>query len=166
VAVNVAALKAGNTLGIPFPVIGLGLEDLGLTDADTQSLLKQSTSAVLYPIESKGAVVGAFLMLLKDGKWHRGGYANTEITRLLVQARRDYTKKKRLSPGTFYLVSIPGRAAFFAAHGTGGQAVLLPASSDPSINAVAEMPIPAVRLFRDLRAAIQREGARASARPK
>jgi len=163
-AISAAALAAGNTLGTPFPIIGLGLEDFRVADVDPQTLLEQSTSALLYPVESKGVVVGAFLMLLRDGRWHRGGYANTEITRLLVQGRRDYATKEHLSLRTFYLVSVPGRAAFFAAHGPGTQAVLIPASSDPSINATGEVPAPAARLLQDLRVAIQKDDAFAAKR--
>ena len=158
-AVSAAALSGGKVLGTPFPIVGLGLDDFRVADTDVQSLLKRSTSAVLYPIESKGVVVGAFLMLLLEGNWHRGGYANTEITRLLVQARRDYATKQRVPLTTFYLVSVPGRAAFFAAHGSGAQAVLIPASSDPSIDAVAEVPVQAQRLLQDLRAVILRDDA-------
>jgi hypothetical protein len=158
-AVSAAALSGGKSLGTPFPIIGLGLDDLRVADTDVQLLLKRSTSALLFPVESKGAVIGAFLMLLVDGNWHRGGYANTEITRLLVQVRRDYATKERVSLTTFYLVSVPGRAAFFAAHGSGTQAVLIPASSDASIDAVAEVPVQAQRLLQDLRAAILRDDA-------
>jgi hypothetical protein len=76
-----------------------------------------------------------------------------------VQVRRDYATKERVSLTTFYLVSVPGRAAFFAAHGSGTQAVLIPASSDASIDAVAEVPVQAQRLLQDLRAAILRDDA-------
>jgi hypothetical protein len=158
-AVSAAALSGGKTIGTPFPIIGLGLDDLRLADTDVQLLLKRSTSALLFPIESKGVVIGAFLMLLVEGNWHRGGYANAEITRLLVQGRRDYATKERVSLTTFYLVSVPARAAFFAAHGSGTQAVLIPASSDASIDAVAEVPVQAQRLLQDLRAAILRDDA-------
>jgi hypothetical protein len=156
-AISAAALSAGKTLGTPFPIIGLELDDLRLADTDVQDLLKPSTSALLFPVESKGAVIGAFLMLLVDGNWHRGGYANTEITRLLVQVRRDYATKEHVSLTTFYLVSVPERAAFFAAHGSGSQAVMIPASSDPSIDAVAEVPVQAQLQLQNLRAAIVRE---------
>jgi hypothetical protein len=153
------------TFGTPFPIIGLQLEDLRRLGSNPQALLTRTTTAVLFPVESKGVVVDAFLMLLRDGKWHRGGYANAEITRLLVQARNTYATKERLSPDRFYLVSVPGRAAFFAAHGRDNRAVLIPASSDPSINVVAEVPVPAVQAFKDLSAAIKRDDAFAAKRP-
>jgi hypothetical protein len=150
------------TIGVPFPIIGLGLEDLRGTELNPLELLTRTTSAVLFPLESNGEVVGSFLMLLRDGKWHRGGYSNTEITKLLVQARSNYAKKENLSPETFYLLSVPGRAAFFAAHGRDKQAVLIPASSDPSIKAVAEVPVLAVKMLGQLSAAIKRDDALAA----
>lgn len=156
-SVSAAVLKRGQSLGTPFPIIGLGLEDLRAANGDPQVLLTDVTSAVLYPIESKGVVIDSFLLLLNNGKWHRGGYANTEITRLLVQARRDYATKEGLLPATFYLVSVPGRAAFFAAHGMGTQAILIPASSDPSISAIAETPAPAPPLLKNLSTVIRRD---------
>ncbi len=147
------------TIGVPFPIVGLGLEDLRGAKPNLLELLTRTSSAVLFPLESHGEVVGSFLMLLRDGKWHRGGYSNTEITKLLVQARSNYAKKENLSPETFYLLSIPGRAAFFAAHGRDKQAVLIPASSDPSIKAVAEVPVPAVKMLSEVSAAIKRDDA-------
>jgi hypothetical protein len=149
--------SSSETTGIPFPIVGLELEDLRGIDMNPLELLTRKTTAVLFPVESHGEVIDSFLMLLSDGKWHRGGYSNTEITQLLVDARNNYAKKENLSLDTFYLVSIPGRAAFFAAHGRDKQAVLIPASSDPSINAEAEVAVPAVEMLKQVSAAIRRD---------
>ena len=130
-------------IGVPFPIVGLGLDQLRRAGSDPTRLLTQKTSAVLFPLESNGTVVDAFLMLFRHGTWKRGGYANTEITRLLVQARLRYAEAHRLDPKDFYMVSVPGLAAFFAAYGTGRKTVLIPASSDPLIGAVAGSAIPA-----------------------
>ena len=130
-------------LGIPFPVVGLGVDQLSRPGQDPVALLTQPISTVLIPVEVKGTVVDSFLMLLRNGRWERGGYANTEVTRLLVEARLQYAAEHQLSPKDFYMVSVPGRAAFFVAHGYGSQAVLIPASNDPLIAASAGSATPA-----------------------
>jgi Peptidase_C39 like family len=137
------ARKEKLVIGVPFPIVGLGLDQLRRVGSDPARLLTHKTSTVLFPLESNGMVVDAFLMLFRDGTWRRGGYANTEITRLLVQARLGYAAAHRLPPKDFFMVSVPGLAAFFAAYGTGRKAVLIPASSDPLIGAVAGSAIPA-----------------------
>ncbi len=130
-------------IGVPFPIVGIGLDQLRRAGSDPTRLLLQVTSAVLFPLESNGKVVDSFLMLFRHGTWERGGYANTEITRLLVQARLKYAEGHHLNPKNFYMVSVPGLAAFFAAYGSGHKAVLIPASSDPLIGAVAGSAMPA-----------------------
>jgi hypothetical protein len=144
-------------LGIAFPIVGLGVEQL--KQPNPTNLLAQSVSTVLIPVEVKGMVVDAFLMLLHNGQWERGGYANTEVTRLLVEARRRYAAEHQLSQKDFYMVSVPGRAAFFVAHGYGSQAVLIPASNDPLIGAVAGSATPAATQFARLTDAINRQAA-------
>lgn len=148
-------------IGVPFPIVPIGLDQLRRPGSDPTRLLTQVTSAVLFPLESNGKVVDSFLLLFRHGTWERGGYANTEVTRLLVQARRKYAEGHHLNPKNFYMVSVPGIAAFFAAHGTGHQAVLIPASSDPLIGAVAGTAIPAATEFKRMREAINRLDARA-----
>jgi len=150
------ALSARLDVGVPFPIVGIGLEQLRRAGSDPTRLLTQMTSAVLFPLESNGMVVDAFLLLFSHGTWERGGYANTEITRLLVQARLRYANAHHLNPQDFYMVSVPGLAAFFAAYGPGRKAVLIPASSDPLIGAVAGTAVPAAMELTRLRDAAGR----------
>ena len=138
---------AAPTLGVPFPIVGLGFKKLlGAADNPTK-LLTGTTSAILFPVVSHGTVVDAFLMLLTDRRWHRGGYANLEITQRLVAFRARYAGQKHLPVASFYMVSVPGEVAFFAAHGKGKNAIFIPASTDPAIKAVAGKAAPGAKLL-------------------
>jgi hypothetical protein len=142
-----SAVAGPRELGIPFPIVGLGVDQLSKPGADPTKLLTQSILTVLFPVEVKGAVVDSFLMLFRNGRWERGGYSNTEVTRLMVETRLQYAAEHDLNPKDFYMVSVPGLAAFFVAHGYGSQAVLIPASNDPLIGAVAGSATPAAIQF-------------------
>jgi len=146
-------------LGIPFPIVGLGLEQLSAPGLKPTALLTQAISAVLFPVETGGTVSDSFLMLFRNGKWERGGYANTEVTRLLVNARLRYADEHHLNPKDFYMVSVPGLAAFFVAHGYGSEAVLISASNDPLIGAVAGSATPAAAQLGRLVDTINRQAA-------
>jgi hypothetical protein len=134
---------APRSLGIPFPIVGLGFQQLLSAVDNPTGVLTGSTSAILFPIESQGEVVDAFLLLFMERRWQRGGYANVEITRRLVDVRARYAAQQHLPLDSFYMVSVPGEVAFFAAHGKGNKAVLIPASTDPTIDAVAGKAVPA-----------------------
>jgi hypothetical protein len=146
---------AAPTLGVPFPIIGLGFKKLLGAADDPTVLLAGTTSAILFPVESHGEVVDAFLVLFINGRWQVGGYANLEITQRLVAFRASYAKRKHLPVESFYMVSVPGEVAFFAAYGRGKQAILIPASTDPSIGAVAGKGVLADTQLRKLITAIQ-----------
>jgi hypothetical protein len=163
-AAKVAAAKAAaekyateKAVGKPFAVLALSLDDFRGAHPKPTALLTRKATAMLFPVESNGRVVDAFLMVFRDGHWVRHGYANTGVTRLLVKARDAYAKEHDLSVRSFYVVSIPGRAAFFAAYGRGKDAVLIPASSDPSINAVEGRPVPAAQELETVAVAIHRD---------
>lgn len=157
---------APRALGVPFPIVGLRLEQLLRGRNDPTGLLAGTTSAILFPVESQGAVVDAFLMLFIDGRWQRDGYANVEITARLVDVRARYAAQQHLELNSFYMVSVPGEVAFFAAHGKGAQAVLIPASTDPLIGAVAGAAEPADQQLRRLILVVQRDlQRRGSVRP-
>jgi hypothetical protein len=141
---------APRSLGLPFPIVGLGFQQLLGSLSDPTSLLKGTTSAVLFPVESHGEVVDAFLMLFSDRRWRRGGYANIGVTKRLVKVREEYAKLKHIPIESIYVVSVPGEAAFFAAHGRDTQTILIPASSDPKIDAVAGQAVPAAKQLRKL----------------
>ena len=128
---------APRSLGVPFPIVGLGFQQLLGAARNPTRLLAGSASAILFPVESQGKVVDAFLLLFMDGRWQRGGYANVEITRRLVDVRARYAERQHLRLDSFYMVSVPGEVAFFAAHGEGKKAVLIPASTDPTIASIA-----------------------------
>jgi len=148
---------APRSLGVPFPIVGLSFQQLLSAVDDPTGLLAGSTSAILFPVESRGEVVDAFLLLFMERRWQRGGYANVEITRRLVDVRARYAAQKRLPLHSFYMVSVPGEVAFFAAYGKGKNAVLIPASTDPTIDAVAGNAVPANEQLRKLIDAIQRD---------
>jgi hypothetical protein len=147
---------APRSLGVPFPIVGLGFQQLLSAAVDDPiGLLAGGTSAILFPVESQGEVVDAFLLLFMKRRWQRGGYANVEITRRLVDVRARYAAQRRLPLHNFYMVSVPGEVAFFAAYGKGKKAVLIPASTDPTIDAVDGNAVPAGEQLRKLIRAIQ-----------
>jgi hypothetical protein len=148
---------APRSLGVPFPIVGLGFEQLLRARDDPTRLLAGTTSAILFPVESQGEVVGAFLMLFMEGRWQRGGYANLEIAQRLVDVRARYAARRHVPLDSFYMVSVPGEVAFFAAHGKGKQAVLIPASTDPTIGAVAGVAVPAGQQLHKLILAVQHD---------
>jgi hypothetical protein len=146
---------APRSLGVPFPIVGLGFQQLLSAVDNRTGALTGSTSAILFPVESQGEVVDAFLLLFRERRWQRGGYANIEITRRLVDVRARYAAQQHLALHRFYMVSVPGEVAFFAAYGKGKKAVLIPASTDPTIDAVAGKAVPAKEQLRKLIDAIQ-----------
>lgn len=148
---------ASRSLGVPFPIVGLGFQQLLRAQHDPTELLAGRTSAILFPVESQGKVVDAFLMLLIDGRWRRRGYANLGITQRLVEVRASYATKHHVSLDSLYMVSVPGEVAFFAAYGKGKQAVLIPASTDPMINAVTGSEVLGDKQLRKLIQVIQRD---------
>jgi hypothetical protein len=148
---------APRTFGVPFPIVGLGFQQLLRAVADPTRLLAGSTSAILFPVESHGEVVDAFLLLFMHRRWQRAGYANVEITRRLVDVRARYAAQRRLPLHRFYMVSVPGEVAFFAAYGQRKKAVLIPASTDPTIDAVAGNAVPAGEQLSKLIVAIQND---------
>ncbi|HTT01468.1 MAG TPA: hypothetical protein VMG11_05205 [Steroidobacteraceae bacterium] len=143
------------SLGTPFAVVGVGLDELRATGGDPKVLLTQTTSAVLFPVLANGAVVDSFTVLLRRGRWTRGGYSNTAVADRLVQVRARYAKARHLPDRDLYMVSVPGREAFFAAYGVGNMAVLIPASNDPSIGATAGKAEPAMQQLGRLAAAVR-----------
>jgi hypothetical protein len=148
---------APRSLGVPFPIVGLGFQQLLRAVDDPTGLLAGTTSAILVPVESQGEVVDAFLMLFMERRWQRGGYANIEITRRLVDVRARYAAQQHLPIDSFYMVSVPGEVAFFAAYGKGKKAVLIPASTDRTIDAVAGKAVLADKQLRKLIHAIRRD---------
>jgi hypothetical protein len=146
---------APRSLGVPFPIVGLGFQQLLRAVDNPTGLLAGTTSAILFPVESQGEVVDAFLMLFIEGRWQRGGYANLGITQRLVDVRARYAAQQHVSLDSLYMVSVPGEVAFFAAYGKGKQAVLIPASTDSSIGAVTGVAVLADKQLRALIHAIQ-----------
>ena len=150
-------LRQNRSLGTAFPIVGIGLADLERARPDLGTLLTGRTTAVLFPVEEDGRVVDSFLMLLDHGRWVREGYSNADITRRLVEVRARYAGEQHLRHSDFYVVSVPGMVAFFAAHGTDARtAVLIPASSDPAIGAVAGRAEPATQQLSRLVATLDR----------
>ena len=148
---------AASSLGVPFPIVGLDFQQLLRAQSNPTKLLAGTTSAILFPVESQGRVVDAFLMLFIGRRWQRGGYANLEITQRLVNVRASYATQHNLSLDSFYMVSVPGEVAFFVAYGEGRKALLIPASTDPTLDAVAGTPVLADTQLRKLIQVIQRD---------
>ena len=63
---------APRSVGVPFPIVGLHLQQLLRGRNDPTGLLAGSTSAILFPVESGGEVVDAFLMLFIEGAGSAG----------------------------------------------------------------------------------------------
>jgi hypothetical protein len=156
---------APRTLGVPFPIVGLGFNKLLGAEGDPTALLTGTTSAILFPVESQGEVVDAFILSFTDGRWQLGGYANLEITQRLVAFRARYAAQKHLSVRRFYMVSVPGEVAFFAAYGKGKNAIFIPASTDPNIQAIAGKAAPAAQLLKELIREVQTDLRRHPVRP-
>jgi hypothetical protein len=72
-----------------------------------------------------------------------------------VRAR--YAAQQHLPLDSFYMVSVPGEVAFFAAYCKGKKAALIPASTDPTIDPVAGTVVLADKQLRKLMDAIQRD---------
>jgi len=162
-----ASGAARRSLGVPFPIVGLGFQQLLGAFHDPTSLLTGTTSAILFPVVGpRDEVVDAFLLLFTEGRWQRGGYANIEITRRLDKVRARYGRQHHIPLGDFYMVSVPGEVAFFAAHGKGRKAILIPASTDPKIDAVAGQGVLADTQLRKLIEVIQRDLQRYQARSR
>jgi hypothetical protein len=133
--------------GFPLPIIALGLKELRAAD-ETSALafLRRNSGTVLYPVQSGDRVYDSFLLIKRGDEWLAGGYANTTVTRLLVEQRDQYAHSDR-ERAEHYLLSVPALGAFFLARGTGADACLIPVTDDRSIR-VGEDSLQANRPYR------------------
>jgi hypothetical protein len=131
---NSAAVATLPALGYGFPIVALRLDELRSANRGSIGrLLRRKTNVVLYPVESGGEVRDSLLMVARNNVWTENGYANTTVTRRLVEIRdRIATTDRKKS--RYYLLSVPALNAFFVARGRHGGATLIPASDDPSIS--------------------------------
>jgi hypothetical protein len=144
-------------LGLAFPVIALGLNDLIASEGHSPlTLLRTLTHVALYPVEARDGVLDSFLTIRGPSGWAEGGYANITVTQRLDGYRRQYAVAKHLPESSFYLLSVPALSAFFAAVGAGSDTLLIPATDDASLGARAGQPQRAIRLIPRLIAAAQR----------
>ena len=112
------------------PIIALGLKDLRETDRQSVlGLLRRGTTTVLYPVMSGDQVHDSFLMIKRGDEWVEGGYANTTVTRLLVEQRNRLGLTPAQRAGQ-YLLSVPALGGFFLASGTGAAATLMAVNDD------------------------------------
>lgn len=120
------------TVAAAIPIVAISAA--GLVDAREQpeGLLAQRTSSLVVPITRKGEqqVVDSFLVYNDAGIWKAGGYSNTAIVSLAVEARREHAREGRLERG-FYLVAIPERPAFFVGYGQGAGAMVVSLDGEP-----------------------------------
>jgi hypothetical protein len=139
-------LRAKLSVGKPFPIVALGLDELrAAAGAPTARLLRRETGVVLYPVIAAGKVRDSFLLIKRDASWIRGGYANTAVARLLVEQRRQHAKSKQ-QWSSYYLLSVPALGAFFLAQPSATEAMLIPVASDPAISAGGK-PLQAGRAY-------------------
>ncbi len=132
------------SVGLPLPIVALGLEQLRAADErSVLGLLRDQTRTLLYPIEAAGRVRDSFLMIRRGEDWVAGGYANTTVTRRLVALRHQHAAEA----AEHYLLSVPALGAFFLARGTGAQARLVSLTDDRSIK-VGEQLLQANRAYR------------------
>jgi hypothetical protein len=121
------------TVAPAIPIVAITVA--GLVDAREQpeGLLAQRTSSLVVPITRKGEqeVVDSFLVYNDAGTWKAGGYSNTAIASLAVEARREHAREGRLERD-FYLVSIPERSAFFVGYGQGASALVVSLDGEPA----------------------------------
>lgn len=125
--------QAGKFTAAPaIPIVAISTA--GLVDAREQpaDLLTQRTSSLVVPITRVGEddVVDSFLVYNDAGTWRAGGYSNTAIASLAVDARRQHTSAGREGRG-FYLVSIPEQSAFLVGYGQGAGARLVSLGGKP-----------------------------------
>jgi hypothetical protein len=138
------------TVGVPFPIVALRVDQIVAARTNPEDLLKRKTSVVLYPVMAGGEVVDSYLMANQDGRWIETGYANTAVTRLLAQARQENAGRERVRPEDFFLISVPEYSAFFASYRSGRDTVAVPVTTDPTIRAVRGVPMPAVDALRQI----------------
>jgi hypothetical protein len=107
------------------PIIAISAAGLVEARQRPEDLLAQRTSSLVVPITRKGKdqVVDSFLVYNEQGTWKAGGYSNTAIASLAVDARRQHARAGR-QERDFYLVSIPEQSAFFVGYGQGGAAMM------------------------------------------
>lgn len=115
--------------GEPIPIVAFGSEDLLRARSNPEALLESRTTAVIVPVTENGELVDSFLMLREGERWKEGGYSNNEIARLLLEVRNRAENRERTTRG-FYLVSIPEEGSFFATHGFGRDAEMIPLADD------------------------------------
>ena len=108
------------TMAPAIPIVAISAAGLIEASGQPEDLLAQRTSSLVVPITRKGEleVVDSFLVYNDAGTWKAGGYSNTAIASLAVEARREHARDGRPESG-FYLVSIPERPAFFVGYGHG-----------------------------------------------
>jgi len=110
------------TVDRPMPIVVLSPEDLLAPQIDLDRLLRRVTHTVLYPVLSREEVVGAYLAKMGSDGWAERGYASTEVTRRLVQQRRNLGGHA----SDFYVVAVPAYGTFFLARGVGASTQLTP----------------------------------------
>jgi hypothetical protein len=93
---------------------------------------------VLYPVESGGNVVSSFLIHRIGNSWRRFGYANSTVTRLLVNQRQSSltataTRAAARSSDEYYVLSTPGLGAYFLARGHDENAQLVPVTDSSEL---------------------------------
>ncbi len=107
------------TVGTPFPVLALHVDDIVANRDQPAKLLVSRTMSVLYPVMSGRAVVDSFLMTNDGGRWVEKGYANTAVTRQLVRWRVQNVNGSRVRERDFFVISVPQYSAFFTSVGAG-----------------------------------------------
>ena len=105
------------------PIIALGLDELAGRRIRIRllALLRRNTGTVLYPVQSGERVRDSFLMIKRGDEWLAGGYANTTVTRRLVEQRRP-ARRDLAERAEHYLLSVAGAGRILPGSRTGADA--------------------------------------------
>ncbi len=144
------------TIGVPFPIVALRIDQIVAAESNPERLLRTKTSVVLYPVLAGGEVVDSFLMVNRRGHWIETGYANTAVTSALVQVRQENARTNGVKPEDFFLLSVPEYSGFYASFRKGGKTVAIATSSDSTLGTSWGKAQPAADVLRGIAAAAKK----------
>jgi len=152
-------------VGQIYPIVVLTTRQLMDTRDRPDSLLAARTSSVIATVvkAASGEVVDSLLVYNDAGTWKEAEYSNTLITRHMDAVRSRHPVHGNNPSQSYYLVSIPEQAAFYAARGFGGSALL--ASLDDANGDLVPAHEALTALIQNVDAASRRMADRAAAQP-
>jgi hypothetical protein len=120
------------SVGEVYPIVVITTKQLMQAHDRPEMLLEPRTSSVIATVvkAASGEIVDSLLLYNDAGTWKEAEYSNTTITRLLGTVRAQHPIHEDNPLHSYYLVSIPEQASFFAARGFGGSALLASLDND------------------------------------